>query len=101
MTHVCAKSDVAHQDVGQIDIYVSMYDEMYRKDGHNPTIGFLLCSETSSDIAKYSVLHDNDYLFAAKYLTYLSLQHELQNDIQKQKEIYMVQHGGNDTLWMA
>ena len=89
---------IAHQDVGQMDMYVRMYDEMWRKDGHNPTIGLLLCSETSSDIAKYSVLHDNDHLFAAKYLKYLPSQQELQNEIQKQKEIYMLQHGENDNL---
>ena len=85
-------SQVSHQDVGQMDMYVRMYDELYRKEGHNPTIGLLLCSETSSDIAKYSVLHDSDQLFAAKYLTYLPSQEELQMEIQKQKEIYLLQH---------
>lgn len=43
---------VTHQDVGQIDMYVRMYDELKRKDGDNPTIGILLCSETSEDIAR-------------------------------------------------
>ena len=84
---------VSHQDVGQMDMYVRMYDELYRKEGHNPTIGLLLCSDTSADIARYSVLHDSDQLFAAKYLTYIPTQAELQAEIEKQKEIYMMQHG--------
>ena len=84
---------VSHQDVGQMDMYVRMYDELYRNEGHNPTIGLLLCSDTSADIARYSVLHDSDQLFAAKYLTYIPTQAELQAEIEKQKEIYMMQHG--------
>lgn len=54
---------ITHQDVGQIDMYVRMYDELKCKDGDNPTIGILLCGETSEDIARYSVLHDNDHVF--------------------------------------
>lgn len=84
---------VSHQDVGQMDMYVRMFDELYRKEGHNPTIGLLLCSDTSADIARYSVLHNSDQLFAAKYLTYIPTQAQLQAEIEKQKEIYMMQHG--------
>ena len=51
---------ITHQDVGQIDMYVRMYDDLKRGQGDNPTIGILLCSETDEDIARYSVLHDND-----------------------------------------
>ena len=50
---------ITHQDVGQIDMYVRMYDELKCKEGDNPTIGILLCGETSEDIA-ILVLHDND-----------------------------------------
>ena len=89
---------VSHQDVGQMDMYVRMYDELYRKEGHNPTIGLLLCSDTSADIARYSVLHDSDQLFAAKYLTYIPTQAELQAEIEKQKEIYMLQHGEDSEI---
>ena len=60
---------VTHQDVGQIDMYVRMYDDLKCKDGDNPTIGILLCSETNEDIARYSVLHDNNRLFMSKHLT--------------------------------
>lgn len=81
-------SQVSHQDVGQMDMYVRMFDELYKKEGHNPTIGLLLCSDTSKDIAKYSVLHDSEQLFTAKYLTYIPTQEELQAEIEKQKEIF-------------
>ena len=83
---------ITHQDVGQIDMYVRMYDECKRKEGDNPTIGILLCSETSEDIARYSVLHDNDRLFMSKYLTYLPTKEQLKIEIEKQKEIFYMQH---------
>ena len=86
---------ITHQDVGQIDMYVRMYDEFKCKEGDNPTIGILLASETSEDIARYSVLHDNDRLFMSKYLTYLPTKEQLRIEIEKQKEIYFTQH--NDT----
>lgn len=82
---------ITHQDVGQIDMYVRMYDELKRKEGDNPTIGILLCSETSKDIARYSVLHDNDRLFMSKYLTYLPTEEQLKIEIEKQKEIFAMQ----------
>lgn len=83
---------VSHQDVGQIDMYVRMYDELKRKEGDNPTIGILLCSETSEDIARYSVLHDNDRLFMAKYMTVMPTQEQLRMEIEKQKAVFYAQH---------
>ena len=85
-------SKLRHQDVGQMDMYVRMYDEMVRQEGHNPTIGLLLCAETDEDIARYSVLNDNDQLFAAKYLTYMPTQEELRREIEQQKEFFLLQH---------
>lgn len=85
-------SKLRHQDVGQMDMYVRMYDEMVRQEGHNPTIGLLLCAETDEDIARYSVLNDNDQLFAAKYLTYMPTQEELRREIEQQKEFFRLQH---------
>lgn len=82
---------ITHQDVGQMDMYVRMYDELKRTDGDNPTIGLILCTETSRDIARYSVLHENPQLFAAKYLTYLPKEEELREEIERQKEIYSLQ----------
>lgn len=83
---------ITHQDVGQIDMYVRMYDDLKRGHGDNPTIGILLCSETDEDIARYSVLHDNDRLFMSKYLTYLPTKEQLKAEIERQKEIFSMQH---------
>lgn len=83
---------ITHQDVGQIDMYVRMYDELKCKEGDNPTLGILLCSETDEDIARYSVLHDNDRLFMSKYLTYLPSKEQLRIEIERQKEIFYMQH---------
>ena len=83
---------VTHQDVGQMDMYVRMYDELKRGENDNPTIGILICADTDEDIARYSVLHDSDQLFAAKYKTYMPTDEELRAEIEAQKNIYYLQH---------
>lgn len=83
---------ITHQDVGQMDMYVRMYDERVRGEGDNPTIGIILCSETDEDIARYSVLHDNNQLFASKYMLYMPTEEELRNEIERQKAFYRLQH---------
>ena len=83
---------ITHQDVGQIDMYVRMYDDLKRTAGDNPTIGILLCSETDEDIARYSVLHDNNRLFMSKYLTYLPTEEQLKQEIERQKAVFYMQH---------
>ncbi len=80
-----------HQDVGQMDMYVRMYDQLMRTDGDNPTIGLLLCSDTSEDMARYSVLHGSEQLFQAKYLTYLPTKEQLRQEIELQKQIFLEQ----------
>lgn len=82
---------ITHQDVGQLDMYVRMFDDLKLSEGDNPTIGLLLCSETSEDIARYSVLNGNKQLFASKYLTFLPTKEELAKEIERQKEIFMQQ----------
>ena len=82
---------ITHQDVGQMDMYVRMYDKLKRTEGDNPTIGLILCSETSKDMARYSVLNDNDHLFQAKYLTFLPSTEVLINEIKQQKIIFELQ----------
>lgn len=82
---------VTHQDVGQMDMYVRMYDELKRSEGDNPTIGIILCSETDEDIARYSVLHGNEQLFASKYKLYLPTEEELRAEIEAQKAIFYLQ----------
>lgn len=81
-------SKIRHQDVGQMDMYVRMYDELKRTEGDNPTIGILLCDDTDDDIARYSVLHDNEHLFASKYLLYLPSPEQLRAEIERQKTIF-------------
>ncbi len=87
-------SQITHQDVGQMDMYVRMYDELKRTEGDNPTFGLILCSETSADMARYSILKENKQLFQAKYLTYLPTEEELRQEIERQKEIFLEQQKG-------
>lgn len=85
-------SKVSHQDVGQMDMYVRMYDELKRTEGDNPTIGIILCSDTDEDIARYSILKGNEQLFASKYKLYLPTEEELRNEIETQKMMFYLQH---------
>ena len=85
---------ISHQDVGQMDMYIRMYDELKRTEGDNPTIGLILCSRTSEDMARYSMLKGNDRLFQAKYLTFLPTKEELANEIERQKMIFRLQKDG-------
>ena len=86
-------SRITHEDIGQMDMYIRMYDELKCSEGDNPTIGLLLCSETSKDLARYSILKDSRQLYAAKYLTYLPTKEELTAEIERQKEIFALQTG--------
>ena len=76
---------LTHQDIGQLDMYVRLYDDLKKRPDDNPTIGLLLCTETDSVVAKYSVLHDNPQLFASKYVHYLPSEEELIREIEQQK----------------
>lgn len=79
---------LTHQDIGQLDMYVRMYDDLKKQPDDNPTIGLLLCTETDSVVAKYSVLHQNSQLFASKYMQYLPSEAELVAEIEQQKLIF-------------
>lgn len=89
-------SKITHQDVGQMDMYIRMYDELKKTKDDNPTIGLVLCSETDEDIAKYSILHGNEKLFASKYKLYLPTEEELRAEIENQKAIFKLQQGEID-----
>jgi predicted nuclease of restriction endonuclease-like (RecB) superfamily len=84
---------ITHQDIGQLDMYVRMFDDLKKRDGDNPTIGILLCTETDKTIAKYSVLNESKQLFTAKYMPYLPTEEELITEIERQKEILKIQYG--------
>ncbi len=78
---------ITHQDIGQLDMYVRMFDDIERNEGDNPTIGLLLCTETDRTIAKYSVLNESKQLFASKYLPYLPSEEELVAEIEREKNV--------------
>lgn len=90
-------SKITHQDVGQMDMYVRMYDERKRSEGDNPTLGIILCSDTDSDIARYSMLHGSEQLFASKYKLLLPSEEELRAEIEAQKTFWIEQHGEAQT----
>lgn len=83
---------LTHKDVGQMDFYVRMFDDLYKKADDNPTIGILLCSETDKTVAKYSVLNESKHIFASKYLTLLPTEKELEEEIEHQKQIFAETH---------
>lgn len=88
---------LTHQDIGQMDMYVRMYDELRKAPDDNPTLGIVLCTETDKDVAHFSVLNGSDQLFAAKYLTYLPTQEQLREEIERQKEFFAEQRGMQGT----
>jgi predicted nuclease of restriction endonuclease-like (RecB) superfamily len=79
--------ELTHQDVGQIDSYVRMFDDKYRTEGDNPTIGLILCAKKSETIAKYSVLKGNKQIFASKYMLYLPTEEELRLEIERERRL--------------
>jgi len=74
-----------HQDIGQMDTYVRLYDEQHKGADDNPTIGLVLCSEKSEAVVKYSVVADQQQLFAAKYLPYLPSEDELKRELERER----------------
>ena len=84
-------SKITHQDVGQMDMYIRMYDDLKKSADDNPTLGIVLCSETDEDIARYSVLHGNEQLFASKYKLYLPTEEQLRAEIETQKAMFYLQ----------
>ena len=87
---------LTHQDIGQLDMYVRMYDDLVKGDDDQPTIGVLLCTDTDNTIARYSVLNDSDQLFAAKYMTYMPSEEELRREIEQQKEFFRLIDDGRE-----
>lgn len=73
---------LTHQDVGQMDSYIRMFDDIYKNPDDNPTIGLILCSQKNEAIARYSVLNDAKQIFASKYKLTLPSPEELQKEIE-------------------
>jgi predicted nuclease of restriction endonuclease-like (RecB) superfamily len=78
---------LTHQDIGQMDGYVRMYEEHGKVEGDNPTIGLILCSEKNEAIARYSVLNDSKQLFVSKYMLYLPTEEELQRELERERRL--------------
>lgn len=76
---------LTHQDVGQMDMYVRMYDDLKRAEGDNPSVGLILCAERDEVVARYSVLHESQQLFASKYMLYLPTEAELRAEIAREQ----------------
>ena len=83
---------VSYEDVGQMDMYLKLFDTYKRPEGDNPTIGIILCSETNADVARFSTLATNKQMYASKYLTYMLSQEVLAREIEQQKEIFCLQN---------
>ena len=79
--------ELTHQDVGQMDSYVRIFDDRYITPGDNPTIGLILCSKKNETIAKYSMLNNSKQLYASKYMLYLPTEEELKREIQHQRQL--------------
>ena len=77
-----------YQDVGQMDMYLQLYDQLMKQPDDNPTIGIILCSDTDSDVVRFSSLSKNEQLYASKYKLYLPTEEELRREIERQKELY-------------
>ena len=75
------------QDVGQMDSYVRLFDDQYTTEGDNPTIGLILCTERNEAVARYSVLHGSEQIFAARYVTWLPTVEELQAEIRRERQL--------------
>ncbi len=79
---------LTHQDIGQMDMYVRMYEDKKKAKGDNPTIGIILCAEKDEAVVKYSVLAENKKLFASKYLMYLPKEEELKQLIEHDRQLF-------------
>jgi predicted nuclease of restriction endonuclease-like (RecB) superfamily len=87
---------LAHQDVGQMDMYVRVFEEQYRGEGDNPTLGLILCSERNEAVAKYSLLADSQHLFASRYRAFLPTEEQLQAELQRDRAVLENAQTGGD-----
>ncbi|MGL4943622.1 MAG: PDDEXK nuclease domain-containing protein [Thermoguttaceae bacterium] len=87
--------ELTHQDVGQMDSYVRMFDDKYITTGDSPTIGLILCAKKNETIARYSVLNENRQIFASKYMLYLPTEDELRCEIEKERRLIEAAIEGN------
>ena len=89
---------VSYEDVGQMDMYLKLFDTYKRPEGDNPTIGIILCSETNADVARFSTLATNKQMYASKYLTYMPSKEVLAREIEQQKEIFRLRNSNEEEV---
>ena len=93
---------LTHQDVGQMDMYVRMFDDLRRSEGDNPSVGLILCAEKDEVVARYSVLAESQQLFASKYMLHLPSEEELQRELARERaQIERLQTGGDRPIKSA
>jgi predicted nuclease of restriction endonuclease-like (RecB) superfamily len=79
--------ELTHQDIGQMDMYVRMYDDQQRPEGHNPTVGIILCAQKDASVVRFSVLHENEQLFASRYRLILPTEEELRQELIREQQL--------------
>ena len=79
---------LTHQDIGQMDMYIRMFDDLRKQEDDNPTIGIIFCTDKDETMVKYSVLNENEQIFASKYMTVLPTVEELQNELERNQLLY-------------
>jgi predicted nuclease of restriction endonuclease-like (RecB) superfamily len=87
---------LTHQDIGQMDMYVRLFDDLKRGTDDNPTLGIILCADKDETIVRYSVLHDSDQLFASKYLSVLPSEADLARELEA-RHVLEIDRGNDDT----
>lgn len=80
-------NELTHQDIGQMDMYVRMFEDLKKTEGDNPTIGIIFCAEKDHTIVKYSILEENKQLFASKYRLVLPTEEELRAELEREKQL--------------
>ena len=80
--------ELTHQDIGQMDMYVRMYDELRRGPEDNPTVGIILCARKDQSVVRYSVLHGHERLFASKYKLILPTEEELRAELVREQQLF-------------
>lgn len=78
---------LTHQDIGQMDSYVRLFDDQFTNEGDNPTVGLILCAQKYEAVARYSVLRESKQIFAARYVRYLASEAELKREIQRERRL--------------
>lgn len=89
-------TELTHQDIGQMDMYVRYFEDKIKQENDNPTIGLILCTKKDSTVVKYSLLNDNKQIFASKYMTYLPTEQELKKEIERERQLIEQEKKLND-----